>query len=190
MSCIVLPLALAAGPARAHGPEDEFPPFHGHAERMLDRLERQIERMQDRLEGMRERLEDMRDEMSGMRRGGPDGWESWDQGMMGPGTMGQGPMGQGMMGERMEGFDNPVVRAFRKANLSMHRGMNTRLTGDADRDFAASMIPHHQGAIDMAKILLEHGKDPELRALAEAIVKAQEAEIAQMQAWLDKHPAP
>jgi uncharacterized protein (DUF305 family) len=91
-------------------------------------------------------------------------------------------------GHGMSASGNPVTDGFRQANEKMHMDMNVPLTGNADRDFAQSMIPHHQGAIDMARIELEHGKDPELRKLAEAVVSAQESEIAQLKEWLARHP--
>lgn len=59
-------------------------------------------------------------------------------------------------------------------------------TGDADADFLISMIPHHQAAVDMAKIELEQGDDPETRALAQEIIDAQEKEIAKMHAMLKR----
>ena len=61
------------------------------------------------------------------------------------------------------------------------------MTGDPDTDFAAMMIPHHQGAIEMAKAELAQGKDPELRRLAEEIIAAQEREITILQQWLQTH---
>ena len=84
--------------------------------------------------------------------------------------------------------DNAAVRGYRAANDKMHRDMAIAFTGDADRDFVAGMIPHHQGAIDMARVVLAHGKDPEIRKLAEEIVKAQEGEITWMKAWLARRP--
>lgn len=77
-----------------------------------------------------------------------------------------------------------AVRAYMQANDRMHRDMAIDYTGDPDVDFVLGMIPHHQGAIDMARVVLAHGSDPEIRALAEGIIAAQEAEIAEMQAWL------
>ncbi|MDB5612600.1 MAG: hypothetical protein JWQ22_253 [Devosia sp.] len=82
---------------------------------------------------------------------------------------------------------NAATEAFTAANTKMHQDMSVELTGNTDVDFIRSMIPHHQGAVDMARIELEHGTDPEVKALAEAVIAAQEKEIAWMQAWLAKN---
>lgn len=82
--------------------------------------------------------------------------------------------------------DGEASKAYMAA---MHKSMNMdmAMTGDADVDFVQMMIPHHQGAVDMAKVELKYGKDPEIRKLAEDVIAAQEKEISWMQDWLKKH---
>lgn len=73
--------------------------------------------------------------------------------------------------------------AFQAANARMHSAMTYRLTGDVDLDFARGMIPHHQGAVDMALIEIEHGSDPTMRMLARRIVSTQKEEIETLKEW-------
>jgi uncharacterized protein (DUF305 family) len=76
------------------------------------------------------------------------------------------------------------MQAFTDAHHKMLSAMESmKPTGDADKDFVMMMIPHHQGAIDMAQVELQYGKDPVLREMAEQIIKAQQEEIAKMQTW-------
>src|SRR5690606_26998022 len=82
------------------------------------------------------------------------------------------------------GKDTAATSAYKAANMKMHKEMEIPFSGDADVDFVRGMIPHHQGAIDMAKVVLAHGKDPALKALATNIIKEQEKEIATMREWL------
>lgn len=84
------------------------------------------------------------------------------------------------------GDQGPSSKAFAEANAKMHADMAIEFSGDTDVDFVRGMIAHHQGAIDMAKIQLQYGKDAEIRKLAEEIIKAQEGEIAMMREWLAK----
>lgn len=91
---------------------------------------------------------------------------------------------QGHAGHGSPASDSASTKAYRAANAKMHAGMDITFSGDADVDFVRGMISHHQGAIDMAKVLLEYGKDEKLRKLAADIIQAQEREIAEMQQWL------
>jgi uncharacterized protein (DUF305 family) len=72
-----------------------------------------------------------------------------------------------------------------KVNARMHQGMEIVPSGDIDRDFMRMMIPHHQGAIDMALLELKYGHDERLRRLAQSIIVEQGQEIAYMRTLPD-----
>lgn len=84
--------------------------------------------------------------------------------------------------------DTVSAKANQQAMNTMMANMMVTYTGNADVDFVTGMIPHHQGAIDMAKVELQFGKDQTMQALAKGIIDAQQSEIAFMQDWMKKHP--
>lgn len=109
--------------------------------------------------------------------------------------MAGGLFGGGMMMREQAGAtEAPAPDAFARAMTDsmarMHAAMDVPPSGYPDRDFAAMMIPHHQGAIDMARLELAHGKDPVLRRLAQGILVEQAQEIEVMRRALADLPPP
>lgn len=81
----------------------------------------------------------------------------------------------------------PSTKMFQNSMARMHQEVGATYTGDTDVDFVHGMIPHHQGAIDMARTELKYGRDPKLKAMARGIITAQRQEIATLKAWLARH---
>jgi len=92
-----------------------------------------------------------------------------------------------MKGMNMKPASGLADKAFMTSMRTMMKNMSVKRTGKPDKDFVLMMMPHHQGAIDMAKVELQYGSDPQLRQLASDFVAAQEKEIAEMKDWLAKN---
>ena len=84
-------------------------------------------------------------------------------------------------------FGGPAAGGYHQAMMNMHQGMMQVNEGDPARAWAAMMIVHHQGAIDSGRVLLQHAEDAEIRRMAEETIRAQEAEIAALRSWLERH---
>ena len=83
-------------------------------------------------------------------------------------------------GSKMPAGDKDYLPAINK----MHKDMMAAVDPDPTKTWVKMMIPHHQGAIDMAKAVLKHTKDPKIRAMAEKVIKEQSKEINELQDWL------
>jgi uncharacterized protein (DUF305 family) len=93
----------------------------------------------------------------------------------GPATMNAMPIG-----------DAQMMKAMTNMDVAMKSG---HLNGDQDHDFMQLMVPHHEAAIEMAKVELRYGLHPQVRTLARDIIQGQSAEITQMRLWLCKWDA-
>lgn len=85
-------------------------------------------------------------------------------------------------GSATDRFAGEMAAGMERMMRAMHAGVPT---GDPDADFLAMMIPHHEGAVEMARLELVHGRDPLVRQLAEGIIASQQTEIEAMQARLE-----
>ncbi|MDW6026052.1 DUF305 domain-containing protein [Mesorhizobium sp. BAC0120] len=99
-----------------------------------------------------------------------------------------GHMGHQMPGKMdmsgMNDMQKALAEGMDKMNSAMMPGM---MIEDPDVAFVCSMIPHHQGAIDMAKVVRQYGKDPWVKEMAQKVIDAQTQEIADMKKWLSEH---
>jgi Domain of unknown function (DUF305) len=109
--------------------------------------------------------------------------------MMGGATMPGGMQGRGMTAAPSQAAgQSDAAKGYAAALDKMHDPMTQGIADpDPDAAFVKGMIPHHQSAIDMAKVVLQHGKDEAVKKWANDVVREQEREIAEMQAWLKKH---
>jgi uncharacterized protein (DUF305 family) len=177
--------SLAQDPHAVHGaaqPQTQQTAPVGDMDQMMQAMREMMpmmERMrtaspQERAEMMQRMAPMMRDMMPVM------------QAMMGKQGMAMGAMsGTGHQGNgSMSAAATPSTQAFEDANAKMHRDMAIAFTGNADVDFVRGMIPHHQGAIDMARVVLRFGSNDQTKRWANEIIAAQEREIAEMRAWL------
>jgi uncharacterized protein (DUF305 family) len=152
------------------------PPAHGQMP-----MGQMMQGMPDQCRSMMQNMQTCMGTMQQMMQGRMGG------GMMGGGTGGQS--GQSMPGSSAQATPpSAATKAYMDASERMHGPMMEGIqASDPDVAFVRGMIPHHQAAIDMAKVVLQYGKDPQTRKLAEDVVREQQREITDMQEWLKKN---
>jgi uncharacterized protein (DUF305 family) len=122
---------------------------------------------------------------AGMMGGGQGSMMGGGQGSMMQG--GQGGMMGSTSGQGATGSVSPFAKEYIEAMAKMDAPMMMAITSDdPDLAFTCGMIPHHQGAVDMAKIQLKYGKDADAKKMAERVIKEQEGEIAELKTMAER----
>jgi uncharacterized protein (DUF305 family) len=144
-------------------------------QKMMPMMEKMAPMMQQMMPMMQQMMQGggMQGGQGGMMPGGQDG-------MMQGGGMTNMPMDTANMPESSKAY----MEAMKRMDGPMMQGIQA---GDPDVAFVQAMIPHHQGAIDMARAVLQFGKDDQVKVWANQIITAQQSEIAAMQEWLKQH---
>ncbi|GEM_PF-452878 len=187
----VLGLGAVAQAQMGHGSHGGHGMGQGQPQTMadMDRMMGMMRQMMPMMERMRNATPAERERLMNEMRPMMQGMMPMMHGMMGGHGMGMGAMtGPGHQGHgQTSAAAPPSTRAFEEANAKMHREMAIAFTGNADVDFVRGMIPHHQGAIDMARVVLEYGEDEWVKKLAGEVITAQTREIAEIREWLSKN---
>lgn len=169
------PQATTAAPAAQAMPgglPEQCTAMMSTMQKMMPMMEKMAPMMQQMMPMMQKMMQ------GGMMQGGQGGMQG---GMMqGQGGMTNMPMGTANMSEASRNY----MDAMKRMDAPMMQGIQA---GDPDVAFVQGMIPHHQGAIDMARAVLQLGKDDQVKVWANQIITAQQAEIAAMQDWLKQH---
>jgi uncharacterized protein (DUF305 family) len=132
---------------------------------------------------MGQMMQRMPEQCRAMMQNMPQSCMSMMQGMM-QGRMGMMPSGA----QPQNAAQSPATKAYVDAAERMHGPMMEGMqANDPDEAFVRGMIAHHQGAIDMAKVVLQYGKDEQTKKWASDIMRDQQREISEMQAWLEKN---
>ena len=144
-------------------------------QKMMPMMQKMMPMMQQMMQGGM-----MQGDQGGMMRGGQGDMMQGGQGGMMQGGMMNMPMDTANMPESSKAY----IEAMKRMDRPMMQGIQS---DDPDVAFVQAMIPHHQGAIDMARTVLHFGKDDRVKVWANQIIAAQQAEIAAMQKWLKQH---
>ena len=202
----IRPLALAAALAVSAGSSAHAQQHggghqgrHGHGQQQgapqqtmgdMERMRGLMSQMQGMMDRMRSASPADRERMMNEMRPMMQQMMPMMQGMMGHGHGGAQAGGghQGHVQAAPGAAASASTKAYEEANAKMHRDMAISFSGDPDVDFVRGMIPHHQGAIDMAQAALRYGKDEWVRTLAQEVIAAQTREIGEMRDWLARNP--
>ncbi|WP_230532421.1 CopM family metallochaperone [Microvirga roseola] len=196
MRTFILSAALLAltGPALAQAPADHQQHHPGGTPAPQTQAQPQMPEQPQGQIPMGQMMQNMPEQCRAMMQSMPQNCMGMMQQMMQGGMMGQGMMhGQGSSMQGSSGQAAPrseAAKAYMEAMDKMHGPMmEAALDPDPDIAFVKGMIPHHQSAIDMAQVVLKHGKDERAKKWANDVIREQEREIREMREWLKERGA-
>ena len=171
--------AAQAQPAPAQPPATSPPGAPPSGSQMQMPMGQMMQNMPEQCRGMMQNMQSCMGMMHQMMQGRM-GQGGTMPSQMGPGGMQTTPAQPTAVSASTKAY----LDAAEKMHAPMMQGMQAQ---DPDAAFVRGMIPHHQGAIDMAKVVLQYGKDPQVKKWANDVIREQQREIGEMEEWLKKN---